>query len=382
MRTSAGIGRLAGRAVGTTPQNTASPPEPRDAIPGPTSFDRMSGTRWLLTALSFAVMVGASAWVVATNWPAGGMPLLAWPAHAAALVAVACEMSTRAFKIQASAIAMGLPLRFGTALRVCLAGDVAAALTPARSGAEPARVLVLAESGMAPAGRIMVLFLELVLEMGSLALVCALLALVFHGRGASVNGLLALVGGYITAVLGLGALGLLLARVRADGPPPRWASALGLRGARWQLVHRTATQLQGAVHALRTARRAPMLLAFGSSVLHVLCKVAVLPLLVLIGDGSMAVTREALAPLVLWPLALFYGGVVVPAPGGGGFIEGAFAATLKPAIPAAFFAAALLWWRFYTFYLYLLVGGLAAGDAALRALRRQGSSAPDAHGHG
>jgi hypothetical protein len=69
-------------------------------------------------------------------------------------------------------------------------------------------------------------------------------------------------------------------------------------------------------------------------------------------------------------LALFYGGVVVPAPGGGGFIEGAFAATLSSAIPAGIFAASLLWWRFYTFYLYLLVGGVAAGDAALRALRR------------
>lgn len=245
---------------------------------------------------------------------------------------------------------------------------------------------------MAPAGRIMVLFLELVLEMGSLALVCLLLALAFAGRGASVNGLLALVGGYSTAVIGLGAVGLLLARVRADGPPPRWLAAIGLRGARWQAVHRTATQLRGAVQALRTARRAPMVLAYGSSVVHVLCKVAVLPLLVLIGDGTMAngalaqstmaVTRDTLAPLVLWPLALFYGGVVVPAPGGGGFIEGAFAATLKPAIPAALFAAALLWWRFYTFYLYLLVGGLAAGDAALRALRRQGSSTSDVHGLG
>jgi uncharacterized membrane protein YbhN (UPF0104 family) len=68
-------------------------------------------------------------------------------------------------------------------------------------------------------------------------------------------------------------------------------------------------------------------------------------------------------------LALFYGGVVVPAPGGGGFIEGAFAATLRDAIPPTLFAASLLWWRFYTFYLYLLVGAVAAGRGVLRALR-------------
>jgi glycosyltransferase 2 family protein len=104
-------------------------------------------------------------------------------------------------------------------------------------------------------------------------------------------------------------------------------------------------------------------------VLHVLFKVATLPMLVFLGDRSFALTMDSLAPLVLWPLALFYGGVVVPAPGGGGIIEGAFAATLSDAIPEGIFAAALLWWRFYTFYLYILIGGAAAGDAALRALR-------------
>ena len=80
---------------------------------------------------------------------------------------------------------------------------------------------------------------------------------------------------------------------------------------------------------------------------------------------------DSLAPLVLWPLALFYGGVVVPAPGGGGFIEGAFGATLKTAIPSGMFAASLLWWRFYTFYIYVIVGAVAAGDVALRAIGRR-----------
>jgi hypothetical protein len=134
-------------------------------------------------------------------------------------------------------------------------------------------------------------------------------------------------------------------------------------------VQRTLRALRGAVQSLRTANPALMALAFGGSVLHVCFKVATLPMLVFLGDPAFALTMDSLAPLVLWPLALFYGGVVVPAPGGGGFIEGAFAATLSNAIPAGIFAAALLWWRFYTFYLYILVGGLAAGDAALRALR-------------
>ena len=114
-----------------------------------------------------------------------------------------------------------------------------------------------------------------------------------------------------------------------------------------------------------------MLLALGGSILHVCFKVTALPVLVFLGDRAFAVTMDTLAPLVLYPLALFYGGVVVPAPGGGGFIEGAFAATLKDAIPVGIFAASLVWWRFYTFYLYIVAGGIAAGDAALRSLRER-----------
>ncbi len=341
----------------------------------------MSVSRWLLTALSFAVMFGASAWVVTTNWPAGGMPLLAWSAHAAALSAVGIELMTRALKIQASAQAVGLPLRFGTALRVCLGGDFAAAVTPARSGAEPARFLVLAESGMPVAGRVLVLFLELFLEMCSLALVCVVLALLFSGRGASVRGLIALVGGYSTAVLGIGVFGLLMARRNANGPPPAWARRVGLHAGRWRTIQRTLRQLRTSVQALRHAHPGRMLAAFAGSVVHVLCKVAALPLLVFLGDRTFALTMDSLAPLVLWPLALFYGGVVVPAPGGGGFIEGAFAVTLKSAIPAGIFAATLVWWRFYTFYLYVVVGGLAAGDAALRAIKRRDDPSARQHGH-
>lgn len=316
-------------------------------------------------------MVGASVWVVARNWPAGGMPLLAWQAHVVAALATLLEIMTRALKIQASARAVRLPLSFGTALRVCLGGDFAAAITPARSGAEPARYLVLAESGMNAGGRVIVLFMELFLEMVSLLVVCSLLAWMFAGRGASARGLLALVGGYSTFVLGAGAVGLVLARRNSHGPPPAWARHVGLHAGRWRRLQNILRQLRSSVTLLRQSRIGMMLLALGGSILHVCFKVSALPVLVFLGDRSFAVTMDTLAPLVLYPLALFYGGVVVPAPGGGGFIEGAFAATLQHSIPAGIFAASLIWWRFYTFYLYIVVGGLAAGDAALRAIRRR-----------
>lgn len=332
--------------------------------------------RWLATLVSFGLMLGASVWIVAAHWPADGMPTLPLAAHLAAALTVTVEILTRALKIQASAIAVGYPLRFVTALRVCMGGDFAAAITPARTGAEPARFLILAESGMPYPGRVLVLFLELFLEMCSLALVCGVLALLFQGHGASTAPLLGVVGGYSVVVLAIGAAGFVLAR-RTGRVAPAWARRVGLNERRWRLVRRTFEGVRTSVLALRTARPGMMTAAFAGSVVHVICKVATLPVIVFLGDPAFALTMESLAPLVLWPLALFYGGAAVPAPGGGGVIEGAFATTLVNAIPAGIFAASLLWWRFYTFYLYLIVGGLVAGSVATRAMARRRHRARD-----
>jgi uncharacterized protein (TIRG00374 family) len=105
-------------------------------------------------------------------------------------------------------------------------------------------------------------------------------------------------------------------------------------------------------------------LALGASVIHVLARLTVLPVLVY----SFGVTAP-LSQLLLWPLALFYGGVVAPVPGGGGFIEVVFKAALSNDIPPAVFGAALIWWRFYSFYLYVILGAIAAGRTVMRALR-------------
>jgi uncharacterized membrane protein YbhN (UPF0104 family) len=101
------------------------------------------------------------------------------------------------------------------------------------------------------------------------------------------------------------------------------------------------------------------------SAVHVAMRLCVLPALVL-GAGAKA----PLAPLALWPLGLLYGAAVVPAPGGGGAVELAFRAALAGVIGPSLFAAALLWWRFYTFYIYIVLGAIVAGNTALRAVRK------------
>jgi uncharacterized membrane protein YbhN (UPF0104 family) len=324
----------------------------------------MSSHRWLLTALSFAAAIGASLYMIVTTWPDGGAAALPWEAHAVALAAALLEVAMRGIKLRCSARALGVPLSLGTGLRTCLGGDFASSITPARSGSEPARFLVLSEAGVAPAPALLLLFTELVLEMLSLALVTAVLALLFHDAGRAIGGLVGLVGGYAAFVVGAGVAGLALARRSSGGPPPAWARRVGLHAPRWRAVQRALRQLRAGVGAVREANAGAMLLAYAASVAHVAMRLVVLPALVLLADPTVR-----LAPLVVWPLALFYGSVVAPAPGGGGIVEVAFRATLGDAIPAALFASALVWWRFYTFYIYILLGALAAGRTVVRALR-------------
>jgi uncharacterized protein (TIRG00374 family) len=325
----------------------------------------MTPTRWLLTALSFTATIGVSLYMI-VGWSQQGSSLALPPrAHLLALLAVAVEVLARALKIRWSARAAGIRLPLGTALRTCLGGDFGAAITPARSGAEPARFFILAESGLASSSVLVILYAELFLEVFSLAAVVAVVAVVVRHAGAVVLTLTGLVGTYAAVILGIGALALFLSRRNANGPPPPWARRLRLHAGRWRTIQRALRKLRATIDSVEHVNSKPAIAAFLASVVHVGIRLTVLPALVL-----TSVASAPLAPLALWPLGFLYGAAVVPAPGGGGAVEMAFRAALGGAIPVSLFAAALIWWRFYTFYIYILLGAVAAGSTVLRAVRR------------
>ncbi len=328
----------------------------------------MTRTRWLITIVSFAGAIAASVWLVWSSWPTGGGSLaLPLAAHLLAGGAAVTEVTLRAIKIALSARAIGVPLTVWTALRVSLGGDFGAAVTPARSGAEPARFLILAEARTPVAGAVLVLWLELVLEMFSLATIALVIALFFREAGGAVNSVLAVIGTYAATVLGASAFGIALSRNNANGPPPSWARRVGLHAGRWRTVQRSLRQLRDGVSRVRNAHWPLMFGSYLASAFHVAFRLAVLPALVLTSFPDISIER-----LVAWPLALLYGAAVVPAPGGGGAVEIAFQKTLGETIPAAIFGATLVWWRFYTFYIYIVAGALVAGGAVMRALRKKG----------
>lgn len=320
---------------------------------------------WLFTGLSFAAVIGVSAYMIAEWWDQGTLTL-PLRSHLLAALAVLAEIVARSLKLTWSANAVRIRLPFRVSVRTSLAGDFGGSITPARSGAEPARFLVLAEAGIAATSALVVLFAEIVLEALSLALVVLVVAIVFRNAGRVLGALVGVVGLYAGFVLGVAALALMLARRDVGDVPPRWASRIGLRAGRWRLIQKWLEKVRTAVEAVRNVRVGWAIASFLASVVHVGMRLCVLPALVL-----PATTQPVpVAPLALWPLGFLYGAAVVPAPGGGGAVELAFRAALGSVIPAHVFPAALLWWRFYTFYLYIGLGAVIAGGVALRAVRK------------
>lgn len=324
----------------------------------------MNAKHWIFTGLSFAAVFAVSAYFVIGWWHAGRVIALPPLSHLLALTAVVTEIVSRSLKITWSAKAVRLRLPFMTALRTTLAGDFGASITPARSGAEPARYLVLAEAGIPPTSALVVLFSELFVEALSLATVVIAVAFIFRHAGVVLGALVGVVGAYSAFVIGIGVIAVTLSR-QLHPEPPTWARRIGIRGKRWAVVERWLRQVRTAVDSVKHIDLRWAALSYLMSVLHVAMRLCVLPGLVL-GAGAHA----PLAPLALWPLGLLYGAAIVPAPGGGGAVELAFRAALGRVIGPSLFAASLLWWRFYTFYIYIILGAIVAGNTALRAVRK------------
>jgi uncharacterized protein (TIRG00374 family) len=320
---------------------------------------------WLLTGLSFAAVLGVSAYMVASWWDQGTLTLPP-RSHLLAALVVTTEIVARSLKLTWSAKAVAIRLPFRVSVRTSLAGDFGGSITPARSGAEPARYLVLAEAGIPATSALVVLYAELFLEVLSLATVVAVVAVIFRHAGLVLGALVGVVGGYATFVLGIAALAVVLARRNLRDSPPRWAARIGLRAGRWQVIQRWFAHVRTTVEAVRGVDMRWAVASYAASVVHVAMRLVVLPALVL----PAVVEPVPLAPLALWPLGFLYGVAIVPAPGGGGAVELAFRAALGDVLPSYIFPAALVWFRFYTFYIYIIMGAIVAGRLALRAVRK------------
>jgi uncharacterized protein (TIRG00374 family) len=322
--------------------------------------------RWVFTAISFAAVIGVSIYAVRSGAPDSVRLSIPLRAHLLAFLAFAVEVCARSLKLTWSAKAVKTRLPFITAVRTGLGGDFGASITPARAGAEPARFLILAEAGMPASEAMVILYAELFFEAISLFVVTAGIAVIFKATSKAFLAMIGVVGLYAGFVIGLGVVGVVLANRKPTDDPPRWARLFRLnRKKRWDIVQRWLERIRTTVAAFKQMHLGWGSLSLLASITHIAVRFTVLPLIVF----SMTTASVPLAPLVIWPLGIIYGAGVVPAPGGGGAVELAFRAALGNAIPRNLFAASLMWWRFYTFYIYIALGALVAGNTALRAVR-------------
>ena len=333
----------------------------------------MTAKRWILTAISFLLAIGASVYIIRSSWSAEGarvgLPL--W-GHLACLAAASLEVLTRSIKIRLSGAAVRIPLTLRTASRVSLGGDFGGSITPSRSGGEPARYLILREAGLPVADALVILFLELALEVLSLAALAVILGITLGGSAGAMRGLISMVSVYSALVITAGILGVIASRRWSEGPAPAWVHRLHMNEHRWHALQRSLRHLRDNMGKLRRARWWVLASALAFSIVHVFMRLTVLPIVVY----ALGV-RAPLGPLLLWPLAIMYGGNAAPAPAGGGLIEFAFRGALNSYIPVRIFGAALLWWRVYTFYILLVAGAMVTGATVMRALRRNGGAEAD-----
>src|SRR5438045_5329892 len=181
---------------------------------------------WLFTGLSFAAVIGVSAYMIAEWWDQGSLTL-PLRSHVLAAAAVLAEIVARSLKLTWSANAVRMRLPFIVSVRTSLAGDFGGSIPPARSRAEPARFLVLVEAGIAATNALVILFAEILLEALSLALVVLVVAIVFRDAGKVLGALVGVVGLYAGVVLGVAALALVLAKRAVAYARPRWAARIG-----------------------------------------------------------------------------------------------------------------------------------------------------------
>lgn len=318
--------------------------------------------RWLITPLSLAAL-GAVTWVTVGGLAGfrGAVGLLPAWVHVWALVIFGAELLCRGGRLTLLARGVGRPLGLAGACATQLVGEAAAAVTPSRSGSDPARLLALRRLGVDLPGGGAMMVGEMVVEAVALGLAVLLMVLLVPGIGVPTAGITLYVAGSLTVaatVVGLAAGG----RGRTM-PGLLRRTGMGRRG--WTWIRAGARRFRREVRELSRASRALAAGALAISVARIALRLSFLPLLV-----APFAPDAPLAPLVEWPLLLLYTMSVLPPPGGGGGVELGFSVGLASTIPAAALPGILIWWRIYTFYLGAMLGGLIVALSRIRVPRQ------------
>jgi uncharacterized membrane protein YbhN (UPF0104 family) len=321
------------------------------------------GWRTAFTAVSILAAATATIFVVRQTGAdiATTFTRLPLRTHILALSLFGLEILARGVRIFIIARGMDLPipLRLTTAAQV--AGDAVGAITPARVGADAAKIGVLTRSGVrvGPCGAI--LLGEMAFEVLALVLSAAAVALFATDHRWVALGLL----GYAGIVSVTGAVAVVVTKLPGD-EPPRLLGWLRINPAHWVTLRRIAAEFRERSRELLKLSPMHLVGAFAAALVHIGARLMIIPVLawpLVVGDGAMvgAVASAADAPWGDWilvPYFTLYATALFPMPTGGGGVELTFASLMEQSLPGATLGLVLVWWRIYTQYLAAAVGGL------------------------
>lgn len=276
-------------------------------------------------------------------------PLSPFVAHAACGLIAIADLATRSLRLSLLGRSVGQTLSTRDAFLSVIWADAASGVTPMRVGGQAAKLGGLMRAGLPLGPALIALGLEMVVTYPWVVLLGGWLLWRFAPEwwaqtGPSLAPVLRTGGPWIAVVLALTAASLWL-----------W----------WRYAHRPKPVVSGVASgggsmrprlrdAWRTLHWGPVLLAAPLSLVNIIGRTAMLPLLVM--------TLPDHAPQgVLWvgSFALLYSQLVLPTPAGAGPVELGFlsgaAGNLGPEA-----ALLLVAWRFYTVGLGVILGGWAA----------------------
>jgi uncharacterized membrane protein YbhN (UPF0104 family) len=261
--------------------------------------------------------------------------------HLLALLLLAVDCATRAWRIQLATWAAGGRLSFRDALRLNLYGEAASTFTPNRLGGEPARFLGMTWSGLRVVLALVALGVEVAAEWPVFGLVAIAIA-AYYVPDWSEAAERFLTHSLARELLAVELIVLVVLIVI-------WTLQRLVRAG--AVRHRVRRQWRVA---LAHVRRAPWWVLLGGAVLTAISLAAramILPALVWGNPDA-----PPFAVMFFGSLALLHAALVVPLPSGGGGIEVAFLSGFAGDFGQGHQVTMLLLWRFYTTILLTVLG--------------------------
>jgi uncharacterized membrane protein YbhN (UPF0104 family) len=261
--------------------------------------------------------------------------------HVLAILLLAVDCATRAWRIQLATWAAGGRLSFRDALRLNLYGEAASTFTPNRLGGEPARFLGMTWSGLRVVLALVAVGVEVAAEWPVFGVVALALAAYYVPDWSQAADRF-LTHSLARDLLGFELIALVVLLVV-------WTLQRLVRpGA---IRHRVRRQWRVALAHVRRAPWWVLLVGAVLTVISLAARALILPALVW-GHAD----APTFAVMFFGSLALLHAPLVVPLPSGGGGIEVAFMSGFAGDFGPGHQLTMLLLWRFYTTVLLTVLG--------------------------